>query len=439
MIPSQLHFTALADRLMPAAGAGETLLLGWQGEDSDFVRLSRSRVRQAGSVRQRSASLELVAGGRALRSELDLAGGDDDHRRLADELARLRALLPLVPPDPHLLVGDQPLALVRCDPPAGGDAQQAVAALCALAADLDLAGIYAAGRIERGFASSHGARCWHEVALDHLGASAYLPDGQAVQFSWAGPAFDAEAQAALLARVRTQLATLARPPRSVPLGEHRVLLEPAALAELISMMSWGGFSCRARRTRTSPLLRLEEGARLHPAVDLAEDAGAGLAPRFTARGFAIPARTGLIRAGVLGDPLVDARSAREYSLEPNAAEESPSALALAPGRLPRAQALARLGTGLWIGNLWYCNLSDRSACRITGMTRFACLWVEDGVPVAPAARLRFDDTIERLLGSQLEELTCERDLLPDGDTYGGRATRQRLLPAALIGAMRFIG
>ena len=37
-----------------------------------------------------------------------------------------------------------------------------------------------------------------------------------------------------------------------------------------------------------------------------------------------------------------------------------------------------LGTGLWVSNLWYLNYSDRRACRMTGMPRFACLWVENG-------------------------------------------------------------
>ena len=42
------------------------------------------------------------------------------------------------------------------------------------------------------------------------------------------------------------------------------------------------------------------------------------------------------------------------------------------------QVLRTLDTGLYIGNLWYLNFSDRSACRLTGMTRFASFWVEGG-------------------------------------------------------------
>ena len=55
---------------------------------------------------------------------------------------------------------------------------------------------------------------------------------------------------------------------------------------------------------------------------------------------------------------------------------------------------------------------------MTGMTRFATFWVENGKVVAPVNVLRFDDTLYRLLGSKLEALTAETELLLDGESYG---------------------
>ena len=80
---------------------------------------------------------------------------------------------------------------------------------------------------------------------------------------------------------------------------------------------------------------------------------------------------------------------------------------LTPGQL----LLQRLGTGLYIGNLWYGNFSDLPAGRLTGMTRFATFWVENGVIQAPVSTMRFDDSAYSLLGSQLEALTEQRELL----------------------------
>jgi predicted Zn-dependent protease len=85
---------------------------------------------------------------------------------------------------------------------------------------------------------------------------------------------------------------------------------------------------------------------------------------------------------------------------------------MAAGSLAQADILKQLGTGLYISNLWYLNYSDLPAARLTGMTRFATFWVEDGEIKAPVSTMRFDDSVYQLLGSQLEALTAERELLP---------------------------
>ena len=107
------------------------------------------------------------------------------------------------------------------------------------------------------------------------------------------------------------------------------------------------------------------------------------------------------------------------------------------GTLAMRDALAALDTGLAIGNLWYLNYSDRPACRMTGMTRFATFWVEGGNVVAPVDVLRFDDTLYRMLGENLEALTVERELLLASSTYGSRMLASATLPGALLSAMNF--
>jgi predicted Zn-dependent protease len=131
---------------------------------------------------------------------------------------------------------------------------------------------------------------------------------------------------------------------------------------------------------------------------------------------------------------VSPRSAREYGVPTNGAnsDEMPESLDLAAGALAQQDALRALDTGLYIGNLWYLNFSDRATCRLTGMTRFASFWVEGGRIVAPLNVMRFDDTAYRLLGENLEALTRERDLVPDDDTYGERSTLSMRTPGALV-------
>ena len=105
-----------------------------------------------------------------------------------------------------------------------------------------------------------------------------------------------------------------------------------------------------------------------------------------------------------------------------------------------------LGTGLFVGNLWYTNFSDRAACRTTGMTRFATFWIDEGEIVAPVNVLRFDDTAYHLLGDKLEGLTDEAEVLLDASTYErpldrqhapARRARQRdaLRPLTVVGPL----
>jgi len=43
----------------------------------------------------------------------------------------------------------------------------------------------------------------------------------------------------------------------------------------------------------------------------------------------------------------------------------PSSIDVAPGAIPVERVLQTLDTGLYVGNLWYLNFSDRVACRTT--------------------------------------------------------------------------
>jgi predicted Zn-dependent protease len=201
------------------------------------------------------------------------------------------------------------------------------------------------------------------------------------------------------------------------------------------MLSRAGFGLKSRNTKQSALIRMsEQGARLSPMVSLTENTREGMACAFQREGFLRPASVPLVAAGALDAPLVSPRSAREYNVATNGANaaESPESLDLAAGSLAEARAIEALGTGIYIGNLWYLNFSDRSACRLTGMTRFASFWVENGAIKAPLNVMRFDDTAYRVLGENLEALTRERDLVVDDNSYGERSTSSMRTPGALV-------
>jgi len=431
----QQRFEQLLSALRAALQDGEQFTLGFSAEQSLFIRFNHAKVRQAGEVSQASAQLRLVRDGRQAEQQFTLCGDAElDRQRLHEALEQLRQTLPLLALDPYLSLDDSAWQSHSQQQQALPDIAEVLALVEREAGQLDLVGIYAAGPICRGFASSYGAFGWHQANSFNFDWSLFHANGQAVKANYAGQSWDAAAMVERLRLSREQLAFLGRPAITLKPGSYRAYLAPAAMDEIAGMLGWGGFSAQALATGNSPLQRLYGGdAQLNPLVNFDEQVSGSLSPAFSDEG--LPRRdVRLIGEGRGLERLISARSAAEFALTANGADsyEAPCALSLAPGNLPSAQILQRLGTGLYISNLWYLNYSDLPAARMTGLTRFATFWVEDGQIQGPVSTMRFDDTLYNLLGNQLEDLTCERELILSTSTYGQRHTGSSHLPGALV-------
>ncbi len=435
------HFESLAAYLETRLRSGETSLLKLDSEASDFVRINRAKIRQAGSVLQHHLVLSLIEGRREISGSITLSGESAiDRGQLEALLGELRAQLPVVPEDPHLLYETEPRQSERVDSAELPSGESSAAVISDAAGERDLVGIFASGDIWAGFASSLGQRAWFANRSFHLDYSFHQGPDRAIKGSWAGTHFDPSDLSARFARADAELAALSRPMRELVPGRYRVYLSPAAMFDVMDLLCWGGFGLRAHRTRTTPLLRLAAGElALDERVQILENARDGIAPDFQSQGFRRPDVVPLVEAGRYRECLVSPRSAVEYGATPNGASssESPESLDVAPGTLAADDVLAELGTGLYIGNLWYLNYSDRPACRTTGMTRFATFWVENGQIVAPAKPMRFDESLYRMLGEHLVHLGAEAEMMLDSNTYGARKTRSVRLPGALIDAFNF--
>jgi predicted Zn-dependent protease len=433
-------FHALSDAVFAELRGDELAFLWLEAETSSFVRMNGAKVRQPGDVEQCAATLSLVDGARQASTTISLAGnGGSDAPALRAALHDLRDLLTVVPEDPFLAYDTNPRQSTETSEHPLPDPAAATGFVLEQAKGLDFVGIWASGAIQRGLSSSLGHRLYrtsHNFALDY---SVYASGDKASKGSYAGTTFDPAEVTARLARAAAELEILRRPERRLDPGRYRVYLAPAAINELLGLLSYDAFGEKAHRTKQTPFLpMLEDGQRLDPRVTIVENTAAGVAPHFLPFGFSRPGRVPLIQGGALAGTLVSPRSAREYGAAVNSGQdERPMSLDMAPGDLPSEAILERLGTGIFIPNLWYSNYSDAPRGRITAMTRFATTWIEDGKIVAPLAVLRFDDTLFSLLGTELEALTQEREWRLDPSTYGSRGTTSFNLPGALIRSMTF--
>ena len=435
----QDYFYTLSETLFQQLEGDEQLLLSFEGEDSDFVRLNNNKIRQAGSVSQRSLCLDLIEGKRHAGACVELAGDkEQDIKQLDETLVKLRQQRAFLPEDPYLSFATDINNTVYHHDIEAINSHQAIEQILQAGIGLDLVGIFANGSQYVGFANSMGQRNWHSSANFNFDWSCYLAKDKAVKSNYAGFDWQPETLAARIEHCKHQLAVLAKPAKIIEPGSYRAYLAPSAVSEIMGMMSWGGFGLKSHRTKSTPLIQmLEQERTLASTFSLREYHGRGLAPAFTGNGFIKPDHVQLIESGRYKDCLVSPRSAMEYDSVINAGSEYPCALDMAAGDLPMTNILRELGTGLYINNLWYLNFSDRNACQLTGMTRFACFWVENGEIQAPIDVMRFDDSVYGLFGTNLLGLTAERDFILDASSYGQRSNSSMELPGALVKAMCF--
>jgi predicted Zn-dependent protease len=427
-------FEQLCTLLLDSLNMDEHLSIDLAGEQSHFMRLNRAKVRQCGTVTDGEVSLRLTHRQRTATISLPFTSQPSDGAAALDALNDLRQELPQLPEDPYIVLPQNYGSSHEVYPGQLLRPEDTPNAILPMVQGVDFTGIYASGEIVRANANSAGQRHWFATETFFLDYSMIAPSEKAVKATLAGQAWDATKFQAQIEESKTQLQALDRPVKTIAPGRYRTYLAPAAIAEIMGMFSWGGVSESSIRQGGSALAKMREGKNLSPLFTLKENFSRGTVPRFNSQGEIAPEEVFLIVAGELVNTLVNARTAKEYGVPSNAANGSESLRApeLSSGTLRTEEILAQVDTGLYLSNLHYLNWSDRVGGRITGMTRYACFWVEQGEIVAPIQDLRFDDSLYAFFGENLEAVTASQSFVADVDTYESRSLGGALVPGALI-------
>jgi predicted Zn-dependent protease len=434
------HFDAVANHVLRHLTNEEAITLNLSAEDTLYVRFNANRVRQNTDVQQMVLSLQLQALGRTVQQSCTLSGNlDADCDQLSATLHACRAEVAVLDVDPNQVAivnhgsSDEEFTGALVAP------QDVVSAILDSAQGCDLAGLYAGGVVIRANRNSAGQSHWFATESFFLDYSLY--DGpKAAKGSYAGARWDASAWAANLERTRDLLDKLKRPTVNVKPGQYRTYLAPRAFADVLGMMGWNALSAAAWKQGRSPFKKLVgREAHFSPLLSFGENFGLALTPRFNSQGEVSESVLPLMQAGELRTLLVSSRTAKEYGLTGNAADEgeAPRALDVACGTLVEQDILKAIGTGLYLSNVHYLNWSDPVSARVTGMTRYACFWVENGEIVGPINDLRWDESLYDALGSKLLALTDWADIDPACDTYYTRALGGSRVPGALVEGWTF--
>ena len=442
-------FDRLADDCFAQCAAGEEVTLGLSAEEQAYLRFNASRVRQSTDVRQSDLGVQFQSGGRRVELGLSLGGDfESDARALRSLLARAREEVKVLPEDPFLVPMENRGRSEMSHPGRLLAPQEAIRVFTEATEGTEFTGLFASGPMLRASRNSLGQSHWFATESFFIDYSLYTlneaGENKAVKECYSGNAWSEQKFLAGLRDAREQLVPLRKPNLTLKPGGYRAYLAPAATRDLAGMMGWGALSYSAWKRGLSAFAQLKEGtAKLSPQLSLRENFALGLTPQFNALGEMAPTELPLIEGGELRNLLVGARSAREYGVPSNGAEENPfigeapRSAELAGGGLDEARVLAQLGTGVYLGNLHYLNWSDRHSARVTGMTRYACFWVERGEIVSPIRDLRFDESLYRALGANLVALTRQTHVMPETGTYFCRNLGGMKVPGMLIDDFRF--
>ena len=442
-------FERLAEDCFAHGAADEEVTLSLTAEEQAYLRVNASRVRQSTEVRQRDLGVQFQSGGRRVDLGLSLGGDfETDARALRSVIERARAEVKVLPEDPFLVPMENRGRSEMSHPGRLLEAKEAIRIFSETTQGTEFTGLYAAGPMLRASRNSKGQSHWFDSESFFIDYSLYTVneagENKAVKECYADRVWSEEKFRAGFGAARERLAQLRKPSLALRPGGYRAYLAPAAARDFAGIMGWGALSYSAWKRGLSAFAQLKEGtATLSPQLSLRENFALGLAPQFNALGEMAPGELPLIERGELRNQLVGARSAKEYGVPSNGAEENPfvgeapRSPEIAGGELDEAQALAELERGVYLGNLHYLNWSDRHSARITGMTRYACFWVERGEIVAPIRDLRFDESLYRALGSNLVALTRQTHVMPETGTYFCRSLGGMKVPGMLIDDFRF--
>ena len=239
-----------------------------------------------------------------------------------------------------------------------------------------------------------------------------------------------ELDGAVLGARAAAKARAATDPVELPPGRYEVVLEPAAVADLLQNLAWFGFNGKRQTERQS---FAEFGAvQFDPSVTLVDDPLHASALPYDLEGT--PRRAlALVDAGTTTAVAHDRRSGAEAgaastghgmpdastfgpvphnlrllpadggavtgdSPAPVAGAADGGALAGAVADADTAALVAGVQRGLLVSDFWYTRVLDPKRLVITGLTRNGVWLVEDGVPTRAVRDFRFTESYPRALG-----------------------------------------
>ena len=267
------------------------------------------------------------------------------------------------------------------------------------------AGIYSTGQSVEAIFNSRGVAAWHAETMAQFSITAMAGDssGWAKASAVACDSIDPIA----LARGAAEKARLSRDPLEIAPGRYTVILEPAAVLDLVGQM-FGDFSATAVADSRSFLTDRVGKKLFGDNILITDDVAHPLQSGVPFDGEGVPRRKlTLVEAGVPRELAYSRSSAHRAGVEPtghgfplpNDVGEAPLNIVIAGGSASIEDMIASTDHGILVTRLWYIREVDPYEKIMTGMTRDGTFLIENGCISRGLRNFRFNQGIIELLNN----------------------------------------
>jgi predicted Zn-dependent protease len=241
---------------------------------------------------------------------------------------------------------------------------------------------------------------------------------------------------ATLAGAAIEKAALSKNPSAIEPGKYTVVLEPAALADLVVYLL---FSANARQADEGRSFYSKKGGGnrigeqiVGEKVRIYSDPAHPIAPTVSFDGEGMPVeRRVFFENGVLKDLIYSRFWAQKMGKAPKA---GPSNLIMDGGSATTADLIAGTERGVLVTRFWYIRPVDPQTILITGLTRDGLFLIEKGKVTRPIKNMRWNESPVVALNNIDAMTPPERVVSGEGFGSGGLAL---VCPAARIREFTF--
>jgi predicted Zn-dependent protease len=267
------------------------------------------------------------------------------------------------------------------------------------------AGIYSTDATDYTLLNSRGVHAHHRETMARFSITAMA--GGSSGWAKASACDHGDMNPLELALSAARKATQSAAPRELPPGRYTVILEPAAVLDLVGQM-FGDFSATAIRDGRS-FLNDRIGKQIFgPNITIHDDAWHPLQSGTPFDGEGVPRqRLTLVENGVVRDIAYCRQAAALAGVEPtghgfplpNEYGEAPMNIVIAGGDSSVEKMVASTERGILVTRFWYIREVDPYEKIFTGMTRDGTFLVEGGQVTAGVRNFRFNQGLMEMLSN----------------------------------------